>query len=225
MRLLACSDIHGDLQAFHEILMGHEPFDAVILAGDLTTFGNENDLQRCLLLAEAFGRPILTVLGNMDPAVLQRKLDESPYSINGRGVVVGDAGFVGISGSQLSPLHTPNEVADSELGRRAMAGWGAIKAAKWKILVTHTPPAATKLDRIRSGRHVGSDAVREFIVAHSPDVVVCGHIHESRGVDRLGRSVMVNCGPVHEHSCAIIDVTQRIRVQLIGKDGIVEEMS
>jgi hypothetical protein len=37
--------------------------------------------------------------------------------------------------------------------------------------------------------------VRSFIEERQPDVVVCGHIHEARGMDRLGKSVLVNCGP------------------------------
>ena len=42
--------------------------------------------------------------------------------------------------------------------------------------------------------HVGSTAVREFIEEAQPDICLCGHIHESRAVDRIGRTVVVNPG-------------------------------
>jgi len=56
-------------------------------------------------------------------------------------MIIGDAGFFGISASPFSPLHTPNEVPDSELGLRADLGWSAVKDARRKILISHTPPA------------------------------------------------------------------------------------
>ena len=42
--------------------------------------------------------------------------------------------------------------------------------------------------------HVGSTAVREFLEEAQPDICLCGHIHEARAVDRVGRTVVVNPG-------------------------------
>jgi len=40
----------------------------------------------------------------------------------------------------------------------------------------------------------GSTAVRELIEAYQPALGLHGHIHEGRGVTRLGRTVCVNPG-------------------------------
>lgn len=38
-------------------------------------------------------------------------------------------------------------------------------------------------------------AVRSLIDQHQPHVVICGHIHEARRVDRIGAPEIINCGP------------------------------
>ena len=62
-----------------------------------------------------------------------------------------------------------------------------------EILLTHAPPIGTRLDRLASGGHVGSQAVRD-IATYGCRALVCGHIHESAGVDRIGDVVMLNAG-------------------------------
>jgi Icc-related predicted phosphoesterase len=62
------------------------------------------------------------------------------------------------------------------------------------ILVSHQPPHDTLCD-VSRGAHVGSTTIRQFILDREPDLVLCGHIHESVGDDRLGASRVVNPGP------------------------------
>jgi len=61
-------------------------------------------------------------------------------------------------------------------------------------MVCHTPPKDTAIDIIRSGIHVGSSTVRDFIVQYKPDVCISGHIHESRGKDKVGDTIVLNAG-------------------------------
>jgi Icc-related predicted phosphoesterase len=53
---------------------------------------------------------------------------------------------------------------------------------------------------------VGSSVIRTFIEREQPDLVLCGHIHESRGVDEIGETQIVNPGPVAEGHYAVVDV-------------------
>lgn len=62
------------------------------------------------------------------------------------------------------------------------------------MLVSHNPPKDTACDVIPGDVHVGSTAVREFLEEAQPDICLCGHIHEARAVDRVGRTVVVNPG-------------------------------
>jgi len=63
------------------------------------------------------------------------------------------------------------------------------------IYVVHSPPFATTLDRLQGGpTPIGSRALREFIDRRQPPLTLHGHVHESAGVERLGRTVCVNPG-------------------------------
>ncbi|MSQ47363.1 MAG: hypothetical protein EXR78_03075 [Deltaproteobacteria bacterium] len=67
--------------------------------------------------------------------------------------------------------------------------------APLQLMVCHTPPYATALDRLTNGTPVGSSAVRQFIENHQPHLCITGHIHESPGVDFIGRTKILNAGP------------------------------
>jgi Icc-related predicted phosphoesterase len=62
------------------------------------------------------------------------------------------------------------------------------------VYVAHTPPWGTGLDRLGDGTPVGSRALRAFLERRGPPLSLHGHIHESPGVARLGRTVAVQPG-------------------------------
>jgi len=63
------------------------------------------------------------------------------------------------------------------------------------VYVVHTPPFATTLDRLQGGiTPIGSRALRTFIERRRPPLTLHGHVHESPGVERLGRTLCVNPG-------------------------------
>jgi Icc-related predicted phosphoesterase len=152
----------------------------------------------------------------MDPPSLDDRLTALGVCINAKGMVLYDVGFFGISGSPFTPMHTPYEISEKEIRKRAEAGWRDVSSATWKIFVPHAPPRNTKLDKIFMGKHVGSTAVREFVDERQPDVLVCGHIHEARGLDTLGKTRMVNCGPAGKGYYAIIETGEKVSLQLGG---------
>jgi uncharacterized protein len=44
---------------------------------------------------------------------------------------------------------------------------------------------------------VGSTAVRDAIMKHQPLLSLHGHIHESRGIQKMGRTMAINPGSVY----------------------------
>ena len=63
------------------------------------------------------------------------------------------------------------------------------------VLICHTPPKGSKLDRAGEGQHFGSSAVRDFIEKNHPAYFYCGHIHEAAGQqDSIGESQGWNVG-------------------------------
>jgi len=216
MTALVFADVHGSHASVERILGSTDDYDVVIVGGDLTTNGTGVEAHEALERYRAFERPVFMVPGNMDPAVVEDALARGGVSIDGRGILVGAVGFFGVGATPYSPLHTPNEISEEETLRRAEAGWSEVRGARWKVLVAHTPPFDTALDRIHSGKHVGSTAVRQFIEQRAPDVVLCGHIHESRGQERLGPTLVVNCGPAIRGYYVRLTVGRDIAVELCG---------
>jgi Icc-related predicted phosphoesterase len=81
----------------------------------------------------------------------------------------------------------------------ALAGLAARMDPAQTVLVSHSPPYGTACDLIAARAHVGSRALRAFVEAHQPPLVLSGHIHESPRVsaawrDTIGRTIVVNPG-------------------------------
>lgn len=212
MKILALTDIHGAYETAAAIIRDERP-DAVVVGGDLTTVGTLREAADALAL---FGREcpvVLAVAGNMDLPEHDDLFVQLGHSINGRGRIVGDAGFFGVSAAPHSKLHTPYEISEERILALARAGHAEVRGAKLRVFVPHAPPYGTKLDIIHSGLHVGSTAVRGFIEEHEPDVVVCGHIHEGCGIDRMGATTIVNCGQASQGRYAVIDTAPQLSVE------------
>lgn len=216
MKIIAFSDIHGSYKKVDEILSKESGYDAIIIAGDLTTIGSSKEAASAIKLFQTHNKPMFVVAGNMDLPELDEAFAHFGVSINARGVVSGDVGLFGVSASQFTPMNTPYEISEEEIMRRANAGWKDVGGARRKIFVPHTPPRDTNVDKIMIGQHVGSTAVREFIEQHQPDIVVCGHIHEARGTDSIGKTKIVNCGPAGRGYYVVIEIGTEINIELRG---------
>jgi uncharacterized protein len=214
MRILALSDIHGAYKIAKKILGLESAIDVVVMAGDLTTRGNRTEALDAILDLKSASSRLLAVAGNMDSTEIDDSFLKEGLGINGKGRVIQDIGFFGVSGGTKSILHTPFELTEEEIASIALQGWEHVADARVKVFVPHTPPHGTKLDIIRLGNHVGSSAVREFVEAHQPDLLICGHIHESSGEDFIGRTKMVNCGSVRDGRYAVVEVGESITLWL-----------
>jgi putative phosphoesterase len=212
--ILALTDIHGSYDRMEEIISANQSADVVIVGGDVTTYGTSDEITKAIKRAKGMKEHVFAVCGNMDPPELESSLESLGVSINGRGVIINNVGFFGVSACPFSPLHTPNEVSEETIMQLANAGWKEVTSARWKVFVPHTPPVNTKLDRITSGKNVGSTSVRTFIEEHQPDLTICGHIHEARGTDVIGKTQIVNCGSVAQGFYALIDIGNKIEITL-----------
>jgi len=213
MRILAFTDIHGAYARVEETIR-REPADVVIIGGDLTTVGTVKEAENAVNAFRAIAPQVLCVAGNMDLPEHDRLFERMGVSINSRGVVVDGVGFFGVSAGPESPLHTPYEISEEEIARRALNGFNDVRHCKVKVFVPHPPPYGTRVDIVHSGIHVGSSAVRDFIEDHKPDVVICGHIHEARGKDMIEETIIVNCGPAGSGRYAVVDIGETISVTL-----------
>lgn len=118
--------------------------------------------------------------------------------------------MISVGYSNRTPWNTPREVDDAELG--AMIN-GLVESTspdlRHTIFNFHLPPAGTAIDQapkldetlkpVVKGGHAqwtdaGSRAVREAIERYQPQLSLHGHIHESRGAIKLGKTLCVNPG-------------------------------
>ncbi len=205
MKILAVTDIHGSYKKVVEILDRELP-DILIIGGDLTTSGTIKEVEDAVKQFFTHCKSIFCVAGNMDFPEHDELFYSLGISLNSRGVIIKNVGMFGVSGSPCSPLCTPYEIREEEIANRIVEGYLQIKNANIKILVSHTPPFRTKVDIIHSGIHVGSTAVREFIENKKPELVICGHIHESYGQDILDKTKIINCGPAFHGCYCIIEI-------------------
>ena len=213
MRLLCITDLHGNLSALGRILDGAADCDLVLLGGDLTTFGTPDDAERIVRRAQTAGPQVLAVAGNCDSAEIDRRLTRLGVALHGRGVVVEGVGLHGLSA--MPPWrHDMYQFTEAELARFLEDGRGQIDTAEPQVVLSHPPPQGI-LDRTGGGSHVGSTAEREFVDRRRPALLVCGHIHESRGIERHDATTVVNCGAATAGQFAVVDV---------GDDGVRAEL-
>jgi hypothetical protein len=141
-------------------------------------------------------------------------------SLHGEGRRLGTLGVFGCGGSNVTPMDTPTELEEEELRATLEQGHAAVADAPRRLMICHTPPHGTRLDRLLNGTPVGSPAVRTFIETHRPDVAVVGHIHEGRGVERLGHTVVLNAGALRDGGYVLVeDDGTRIAAELRSVRG------
>ncbi|RKX58772.1 MAG: serine/threonine protein phosphatase [Thermodesulfobacteriota bacterium] len=193
MRIIAFGDIHMEYAGIEKIT-GLSKADLVIITGDFTNCGGKKDASTILDIIRRINPKIYAVPGNMDKASIGNYLDELGINIHGKGFVLGDLGIFGVGGSNPTPFNTPTEFSEEELGDIVNKAYQYVTQARIKVLISHTPPFNTTADLIGGGVHVGSTAIRKFIEEKQPDLCFTGHIHESRGEDRIEHTLILNPG-------------------------------
>ena len=150
--------------------------------------------------------------GNDDTFQIDEILSESERVENPEGKSVElEGGFEMISTgySNPTPWNCPRDITEEELGNRVGKMIREVRNPIRSIFNFHCPPYDSELDSapqvddklnviIKQGQMqmapVGSKAVRAAIEAHGPLLGLHGHIHESRGVFKVGRTTCINPG-------------------------------
>lgn len=193
MKILTASDIHGEVENIRKIVEKAKRYDVdlILLGGDITHL--EMKLEGIIGELKKAEKPIIMVPGNEESIATLDFLVElySPgvYNIHAYAIQFKDIGIIGIGGATKVG---PHFITEKEVWESLVKSFQRIKDKKIKIILAHEPPDNTKL----SLKFGGSRALREFIEKYNPDLVVCGHIHESQGiVDRIGKTIIINPGP------------------------------
>jgi uncharacterized protein len=184
----------------------------------------------CDLAAERLDPHVRCIItpGNDDPVDADAVLAAHPR-VECPELVLCDLGPVTMASLGVvptTPWNTERECTEDELGKQISEMMDQVPEGRSCILNLHCPPYASGLDEapeldatlkpvIRGGRPsivpVGSHAVREAIRRYQPVVGLHGHIHESRGAQKIGRTLCVNPGSDYSSGVlrgAVVDIAE-----------------
>ncbi|MGQ9565932.1 MAG: metallophosphoesterase family protein [Candidatus Bathyarchaeales archaeon] len=211
MKLLVTTDFHGAWVAFEKTIekAREAQVDAVIICGDITHFGSVQQAEQLLSLLLPLNLHVLFVSGNTDPPQLATARINGTTNLHATCQKIGDYNFIGVGAP-----HPTFEVPEGKIGEWLKTGATACAQTKHFVIVAHVPPKNTKVDLAFLGGHVGSLSLRQFIVEKKPLAVLCGHIHEARGVDQIEDTLIVNPGPARKGYYALLELTEKVDVEM-----------
>jgi Icc-related predicted phosphoesterase len=201
-----------------------ETFQVVMLEG----------VQRWMEMAKdklgGSGVRIFVCPGNDDEMEVDDVVRKSEMVQLGEGQMLEIDGFTMISTgwSNHTPWNTHREETEEQLGERIEAMAKQVPDSSRAIFNLHCPPFKSGLDEApaidadlkllhggRALRPVGSTAVRQAIEKHQPLLSLHGHIHESKGAVKLGKTLSINPGSSYEEGMLMGAI-----IQLDPKKGI-----
>lgn len=192
LKVLLFSDLHCDEKVAAALVEKSAGVNVVIGAGD---FANaRHGLEICLNILKKIAIPAVLVAGNAewtDDLREAAKIWPTAIVLHGQSVQIAGKTFFGLGGAvPVTPFGAWSYDLTEEEAKTHLRD-----LPQGAVLVVHSPPFGT-LDVDSRGRHLGSTAIRDAVLAKQPPLVVCGHIHASGGKQSsLGNSMIVNAGP------------------------------
>ena len=190
MKILALSDVHGDVSFMKEMAEkgARENVDLVILAGDILDF--DTPKEGLIGPFKKKGLEVAIIPGNHEGMAEIGSWVQSYQikNLHGYSMKIGDLGIFGCGYADVG-LHQLNEEQFFESLKKAH---NSLSGVKKKLMVTHVQPNDSILGL---GIWPGSSGVRRAIEEFKPDVHICGHIHETHGIEEvIGNTKVINVG-------------------------------
>lgn len=183
MKILAIGDIHGDgklAKLVSEKAIANN-VDYIILTGDLT---NSDKFDKGMIgeLIKS-NKKVMFVPGNHDSPVMMDVISEiyKIKNIHGYGFKTKnkDIGIFGCSSVNIGD----HALSEDEIYEVLEKSHEQIKDTKKKILISHVHPIDTTIDKM--GIFDGSIALKKAITKFKPDLLICSHIHEAKGIEEI----------------------------------------
>jgi Icc-related predicted phosphoesterase len=216
MRILVVSDLHYTLQQLDWVAAQAADYELVVFAGDLLDIASavDPDAQIAVILeylARVAGKTtVVACSGNHDLNALNALDERAPVwleSARASGVAV-DGMRVETDDALVTVCAYWDGPRTRELVGRQLEEDAALVGDRMWLWAYHAPPDASPTSWTGS-RHYGDEDLSNWIGTYQPDVVLCGHVHESPWVDggdwfdRIGTTAVFNggrqIGPVPTH--------------------------
>jgi uncharacterized protein len=234
IRIAAAGDVHGDESRRTEMTdafaAAGERADLLLLAGDLTTYGEPEQAAVVADACRPLALPVVAVLGNHDwhsgrGDDIKKVLESAGITVLHRGWtvcdirgtevgIVGTKGFVGGFPDSALPdfgepllrrvyAETTDEVSAIDDGLQAVAHCPV------RIVLLHYAPTMTTLEGEPRGilAFLGSDRLARPIAEHAPDLVIHGHGHAGTFEGYIGSIPVFNVSlPVMGHDFWVFEL-------------------
>jgi Icc-related predicted phosphoesterase len=225
MRIAASADLHFTPQSYAKLKDQFERVrneaDVLVLAGDLTNYGQPDEMEPLLNVLVRLRLPTVVVLGNHDyesgkEEELRRMLtnggikvlDGSGYERDGIGFA-GTKGFVGGFGRGVLTAFGEREIkefvrASVEEAMKLERGMSQLRTQKRVIVVHYSPIAETvQGEAPEIVPFMGTSRLAEVIDRHGADLVLHGHAHHGKLQGRTVGGV-----PVHNVAISLLQAQQ-----------------
>jgi hypothetical protein len=144
----------------------------------------------------------------IDPIIQSSNYVECP---EGKVVMIDDQHeMISCGYSNMTPWNCPRDISEEELGEKIASMASQVHDMERCLFNLHCPPYNTTIDQapkldkdlnpsVQPGggfemAPAGSTAVRDAIQKHHPLLALHGHIHESKGTFKIGRTLCLNPG-------------------------------
>jgi Icc-related predicted phosphoesterase len=179
------------------------------------------------------GIQVIFAPGNDDPMLVDDLLSGSDVVVNPDSRVVelpGGFPMISVGYSNRTPWDSPRELDEDDLRKVIDEEVAKLADPRRAIFNLHVPPKDTPIDQameldaefrpvVKGGAPVitgvGSSAVRDAIATYQPMMSLHGHIHESRGEARIGKTVALNPGSEYSEG-----VLRGVIITLSQKKGL-----
>jgi Icc-related predicted phosphoesterase len=202
MRIAATADLHFTPQRYNALLdqMSHvrDEADVLVVAGDLTNYGQPDEMEPLVNALVRLRVPVIVVLGNHDyetgkevelvrmmTAEGIKVLDGSAYERDGVGFA-GTKGFVGGFGRGMLTAFGEPEIktfvrAGIDEAVKLERAMSQLRTQKRVVVLHYSPIAATvEGESPEIYPFLGTSRLAEVVDRHGADLVVHGHAHHGK---------------------------------------------
>jgi len=225
MRIAATADLHFTAQRYtalrDQLNRVRDEADVLVLAGDLTNYGQPDEMEPLLNALVRLRIPVIAVLGNHDfesgrEAELMRMmtaegikvLDGSAYERDGVGFA-GTKGFVGGFGRGVLTAFGEPEIktfvrASIDEALKLERAMSQLRTQKRVVVLHYSPIAATvQGEATEIFPFLGTSRLAEVVDRHGADFVVHGHAHHGSPEGKTTGGV-----PVHNVAITLLQAQQ-----------------
>lgn len=157
------------------------------------------------------GEKVWAIHGNMDTQQVVDLLERKGIFLHMQKAEIGEWNFIGFGGSSPTSFNTPTEYEEWQIYEEL----NKFRMNQKTILVTHSPPYDSGVDKTSAGVSAGSKSIRRIIEEKKPFMNICGHIHEGETEGWIGGTRIIKVPPAMKEKAAEISLEEEVKMNII----------